>query len=106
MTDDNSEYVQSLQGIVIVRVGMGSGKSTIMAFIVNASYSISAAHRTFFMACGNVRRKSCVKADIPHYQGLGYQETAPYATDNCWQPLSQHLFCFDDTQLRRSSGWG
>ena len=46
MTDDVLKYVQSLQGIVIVRAGMGSGKSTGLRPLMHSSErGISVAHR-------------------------------------------------------------
>ncbi|MDD0708810.1 hypothetical protein PS028_23750, partial [Shigella sonnei] len=47
MTDDVLKYVQSLQGIVIVRAGMGSGKSTglLRPLMHSSERGISVAHR-------------------------------------------------------------
>ncbi|EHB7583716.1 origin of replication binding family protein [Escherichia coli] len=112
MTDDVLKYVQSLQGIVIVRAGMGSGKSTglLRPLMHSSERGISVAHRVSLIGglWEMMTEGKGVKADILHYQDPGYQEMAPYASKlticinsivkNCWQPLMrQHdYFGFDE----------
>lgn len=84
MTDDVLKYVQSLQGIVIVRAGMGSGKSTglLRPLMHSSERGISVAHRVSLIGglWEMMTEGKGVKADILHYQDHGYQEMAPYAS--------------------------
>lgn len=106
MNDDILAHVQQLQGIVIVRAGMGSGKSTrlLRPMMHDSERGISMAHRVSLI--GGLWEMMTEKgrgADILHYQDPGYQEMAPYArklticvnsiVKGCWQPLMrQHDF--------------
>ncbi|MCB4234033.1 origin of replication binding family protein, partial [Klebsiella pneumoniae] len=112
MTDEILQYVQQLQGIVIVRAGMGSGKSTglLRPLMHNADRGVSVAHRVSLIGglWEMMTEQKGTKADILHYQDPGYQEMAPYANKlticinsivkGCWQPLMrQHdYFGFDE----------
>ncbi|MDV1811062.1 plasmid replication protein, CyRepA1 family [Enterobacter hormaechei] len=112
MTEDVLKYVQELQGIVIVRAGMGSGKSTglLRPLMHNAERGVSVAHRVSLIGglWEMMTEGKGAKADILHYQDPGYQEMAPYASKlticinsivkGCWQPLMrQHdYFGFDE----------
>ncbi|AXZ45999.1 origin of replication binding family protein (plasmid) [Citrobacter freundii] len=112
MTEEVLQYVQQLQGIVIVRAGMGSGKSTglLRPLMHDADRGVSVAHRVSLIGglWEMMTEKKGAKADILHYQDPGYQEMAPYANKlticinsivkGCWQPLMrQHdYFGFDE----------
>ncbi len=112
MTDEILQYVQQLQGIVIVRAGMGSGKSTglLRPLMHNADRGVSVAHRVSLIGglWEMMTEQKGTKADILHYRDPGYQEMAPYANKlticinsivkGCWQPLMrQHdYFGFDE----------
>ncbi|WP_213884677.1 hypothetical protein, partial [Pseudomonas mosselii] len=71
MTDDVLKYVQSLQGIVIVRAGMGSGKSTglLRPLMHSSERGISVAHRVSLIGglWEMMTEGKGVKADILHY---------------------------------------
>lgn len=107
MTKDVLEYVQQLQGIVIVRAGMGSGKSTgLLRPLMHASErGVSVAHRVSLIGGLHemMTAEKGAKADILHYQDEGYKAMAPYANKltvcinsivkGCWKPLMlQHDF--------------
>ncbi|HBY0065691.1 TPA: origin of replication binding family protein, partial [Klebsiella pneumoniae] len=112
MTDEVMTYAAQLQGIVIVRAGMGSGKSTglLRPLMLQSTRGVSVAHRVSLI--GGLHEMMTegkgAKADILHYQDPGYQEMAPYANKlticinsilkGCWQPLMrQHdFFGFDE----------
>lgn len=112
MTDEVMKYAMQLQGIVIVRAGMGSGKSTglLRPLMLKATRGISVAHRVSLI--GGLHEMMTegkgAKADILHYQDPGYQEMAPYANKlticinsipkGCWQPLMRRhdFFGFDE----------
>lgn len=104
MTREVLEHIQSLNGPVIVRAGMGSGKSKhlLRPMMHSAERGVSVAHRVSLIGglwdmmtrADDGRR---MHADILHYQDPGYQELAPYASKlticinsivkGCWQPL-------------------
>lgn len=112
MTKDILDYVQQLQGVVIVRAGMGSGKSTglLRPLMHSAVRGISVAHRVSLIGGLHemMTAEKGAKADILHYQDEGYKTMAPYANKlticinsivkGCWQPLMrQHdFFGFDE----------
>ena len=104
MTKTVLDYIKSLNGPVIVRAGMGSGKSKhlLRPMMHAAERGVSVAHRVSLIGglwdmmtrADDGRRMNC---DILHYQDPGYQELAPYAkklticinsiVKGCWQPL-------------------
>lgn len=104
MTPAVLDYIKSLSGPVIVRAGMGSGKSKhlLRPMMHSAQRGISVAHRVSLIGglwdmmtrSDDGRRMNC---DILHYQDPGCQELAPYANKlticinsivkGCWQPL-------------------
>lgn len=104
MTREVLDYIKSLNGPVIVRAGMGSGKSKhlLRPMMHSAERGVSVAHRVSLIGglwdmmtrADDGRRMNC---DILHYQDPGYQELAPYASKlticinsivkGCWQPL-------------------
>ncbi|HGB8870566.1 TPA: plasmid replication protein, CyRepA1 family, partial [Salmonella enterica subsp. enterica serovar Enteritidis] len=104
MTKDVLDYIKALNGPVIVRAGMGSGKSKhlLRPMMHSAQRGVSVAHRVSLIGglwdmmtrADDGRRMNC---DILHYQDPGYQELAPYASKlticinsivkGCWQPL-------------------
>lgn len=104
MTQSVLDYIRSLTGPVIVRAGMGSGKSKhlLRPMMHAADRGVSVAHRVSLIGglwdmmtrADDGRRMKC---DILHYQDPGYQEIAPYAkklticinsiVKGCWQPL-------------------
>lgn len=104
MTREVLEYIKSLSGPVIVRAGMGSGKSKhlLRPMMHSADRGVSVAHRVSLIGglwdmmtrADDGRR---MHSDILHYQDPGYQELAPYASKlticinsivkGCWQPL-------------------
>lgn len=104
MTKTVLDYIKSLNGPVIVRAGMGSGKSKhlLRPMMHTAERGVSVAHRVSLIGglwdmmtrADDGRRMNC---DILHYQDPGYQELAPYAkklticinsiVKGCWQPL-------------------
>lgn len=104
MTQQVLDYIKSLNGPVIVRAGMGSGKSKhlLRPMMHSAERGVSVAHRVSLIGglwdmmtrADDGQRKNC---DILHYQDPGYQELAPYAkklticinsiVKGCWQPL-------------------
>lgn len=104
MTQAVLDHIKSLNGPVIVRAGMGSGKSKhlLRPMMHAAERGVSVAHRVSLIGglwdmmtrADDGRRLNC---DILHYQDPGYQELAPYAkklticinsiVKGCWQPL-------------------
>ncbi|HAZ54089.1 MAG TPA: hypothetical protein DCY50_03435, partial [Franconibacter helveticus] len=104
MTREVLAYIKSLNGLVIVRACMGSGKSKhlLRPMMHSAERGVSVAHRVSLIGglwdmmtrADDGRRMNC---DILHYQDPGYQELAPYASKlticinsivkGCWQPL-------------------
>lgn len=104
MTKEVLDYIKALNGPVIVRAGMGSGKSKhlLRPMMHSAQRGVSVAHRVSLIGglwdmmtrADDGRRMNC---DILHYQDPGYQELAPYASKlticinsivkGCWQPL-------------------
>lgn len=104
ITEDVLAYIQSLNGPVIVRAGMGSGKSKLLLrpMMHSAQRGVSVAHRVSLIGGlwdmmtrdDNNQRTAC---DILHYQDPGYKDMAPYATKlticinsivkGCWKPL-------------------
>ncbi len=112
MTEDVMQYAAQLQGIVIVRAGMGSGKSTglLRPLMLQATRGVSVAHRVSLIGGLHemMTEGAGARADILHYQDPGYNEMAPYASKlticinsivkGCWQPLMrQHdFFGFDE----------
>ena len=107
ITPEVLEYIESLDGPVIVRAGMGSGKSKhlLRPMMHAASRGVSVAHRVSLIGGlwdmmtrdDNNQRTAC---DILHYQDPGYQDMAPYASKlticinsivkGCWQPLMKN----------------
>ena len=107
ITPEVLKYIQSLDGPVIVRAGMGSGKSKhlLRPMMHDATRGLSVAHRVSLIGGlwdmmtrdDNDRRMKC---DILHYQDPGYAELAPYANKlticinsivkGCWQPLMKN----------------
>lgn len=107
MTQKVLDYIKSLNGPVIVRAGMGSGKSKhlLRPMMHSAERGVSVAHRVSLIGglwdmmtrADDGRRLNC---DILHYQDPGYQELAPYAkklticinsiVKGCWQPLMKN----------------
>ncbi|MJN99573.1 hypothetical protein DNX92_23720 [Salmonella enterica subsp. enterica] len=115
MTREVLDYIKSLNGPVIVRAGMGSGKSKhlLRPMMHSAQRGVSVAHRVSLigglwdmMTRSDDGRR--MHADILHYQDPGYQELAPYASKlticinsivkGCWQPLmkSHDFFGLDE----------
>lgn len=115
ITPEILAHIESLHGLVIVRAGMGSGKSKhlIRPLMHRALSGISAAHRVSLIGGlwdmmtrndANMR----FACDILHYQDLGYQELAPYAkklticinsiVKGCWKPLmaDHDFFALDE----------
>ena len=104
MTKEVLDYIKSLSGPVIVRAGMGSGKSKhlLRPLMHSAERGVSVAHRVSLIGglwdmmtrADDGTRRNC---DILHYQDQGYKELAPYANKlticinsivkGCWQPL-------------------
>ncbi|MDU4291129.1 plasmid replication protein, CyRepA1 family [Mixta calida] len=115
ITPEVLEYIERLDGPVIVRAGMGSGKSKhlIRPLMHKSGSGISAAHRVSLIGGlwdmmtrnDDNQRMAC---DILHYQDPGYQEMAPFArkvticinsiVKGCWKPLmnSHDLFALDE----------
>lgn len=107
ITPEVLEYIESLDGPVIVRAGMGSGKSKhlLRPMMHAATRGVSVAHRVTLIGGlwdmmtrdDNNQRTAC---DILHYQDPGYQDMAPYASKlticinsivkGCWQPLMKN----------------
>jgi putative DNA primase/helicase len=107
VTKDVYDYVQSLNGLVIMRAGMGSGKSKeiLRPLMHAAERGVSIAHRVSLI--GGLHEMMTAghgaSADILHYQDPGYKEMAPYSkklticinsiVKGCWQTLmKQHDF--------------
>lgn len=104
MTKEVLDYIKLLNGPVIVRAGMGSGKSKhlLRPMMHSAQRGIAVAHRVSLIGglwdmmtrSDDGRRMNC---DILHYQDPGCQELAPYTNKlticinsmikGCWQPL-------------------
>lgn len=115
ITPEILEHIQSLSGLVIVRAGMGSGKSKhlIRPLMHAAESGISAAHRVSLigglwdmMTRNDANQR--IACDILHYQDPGYQEMAPFASKlticinsivkGCWKPLMHNhdFFALDE----------
>ncbi|MDE9443376.1 hypothetical protein KKJ13_17700 [Xenorhabdus bovienii] len=123
MTNEVLEYVRSLTGPVIVRAGMGSGKSKhLLRPLMHASErGVAVAHRVSLIGgLWDMMTRSDsgdrVKTDILHYQDQGYFEIAPYTNKlaicinsivkGCWSPLMKNhdFFGLDEaTQGLRST---
>ncbi|MDE9517857.1 origin of replication binding family protein [Xenorhabdus bovienii] len=101
MTDDVLNYVKSLTGPIIVRAGMGSGKSQhlLRPMMHAAERGIAVAHRVSLIG-GLWEMMASGDKDILHYQDQGAQNAATYANKlticinsivkNCWQPLMKN----------------
>lgn len=115
ITPEILEHIQSLHGLVIVRAGMGSGKSKhlIRPLMHAAESGISAAHRVSLigglwdmMTRNDANQRTA--CDILHYQDPGYQDMAPFArklticvnsiVKGCWKPLMHNhdFFALDE----------
>lgn len=110
ITPEVLAYIQSLNGPVIVRAGMGSGKSKhlLRPLMHAAERGVSVAHRVSLIGglWDMMTRDDAgqrMKCDILHYQDPGATDLAPYANKlaicinstvkGCWRPLmSKHDF--------------
>ncbi|WP_337049741.1 plasmid replication protein, CyRepA1 family [Serratia fonticola] len=110
ITSEIREYIDALQGPVIVRAGMGSGKSKhlLRPFMQSADRGVAIAHRVSLIGglWGMMNKDDndrIIKTDILHYQDQGAKELAPYANKlaicinstvkPCWRPLmAKHDF--------------
>ncbi|WP_168195947.1 plasmid replication protein, CyRepA1 family [Nissabacter sp. SGAir0207] len=107
ITPEVLAYIRQLQGPVIVRAGMGSGKSKhlLRPMMHAANRGVSVAHRVSLIGglwdmMTRDEDKNRIVTDILHYQDEGYREQAPYASKlticinsivkGCWQPLMKN----------------
>ncbi|WP_237387314.1 plasmid replication protein, CyRepA1 family [Xenorhabdus sp. Sc-CR9] len=107
MTNEVLEYVQSLTGPVIVRAGMGSGKSKhlLRPLMHAAERGVAVAHRVSLIGglWEMMNRDDSdykIQSDILHYQDPGYLKMAAHANKlticinsivkACWIPLMKN----------------
>ncbi|ENG6269780.1 hypothetical protein ABU553_003745 [Yersinia enterocolitica] len=110
ITPEVLAYIKSLRGPVIVRAGMGSGKSKhlLRPLMHTAERGVSVAHRVSLigglwdmMTRNDLGQR--IKTDIVHYGDEGAKDIAPYANKaticinstvkGCWRPLmTKHDF--------------
>lgn len=110
ITPEVLAYIKSLRGPVIVRAGMGSGKSKhlLRPLMHSAERGVAVAHRVsligglWYMMTTD-ENKQRLKTDILHYQDDGATDMAPHASKvaicinsmvkGCWRPLmTRHDF--------------
>jgi len=110
ITPEVLAYIKSLHGPVIVRAGMGSGKSKhlLRPLMHSSDRGVSVAHRVSLIGglwdmMTRDDRGQRLKTDILHYQDPGATDMAPHANKvaicinstvkGCWRPLmTKHDF--------------
>jgi putative DNA primase/helicase len=104
VNDEVRQYINSLNGPVIMRSGMGSGKTknALRPMMLEATRGILIAHRRSLIGGMHetVTKGLGAKADVLHYQDEGYASQAAYAQKlticvnsiikPCWQPLMRN----------------